>query len=329
MEAIEYTHIRPQLMARRRRLEAAIAEAEEPAQLAELLQAVDAALERLDRGTYGLCEICHEPIEPERLLADPLVCICLDHLTADQQRALEQDLDLAAQIQGAMLPKNHVRLELWEACYFYEPAGPVSGDYCDLLPAADKGDLVFLIGDVSGKGIAASLMMTYLHAIFHSLIPLGLPVNRLVGRANKLLCESTGAMNYATLVFGRASQSGEVELCNAGHLPPLVVRGNEVIRLKTTSLPVGLFCEGQFVTNRVQLEPGDSLLLYTDGLTEAWNGTEEYGLERLSKLAATLHSVPPEATINACRQDLAAFMSGAQRTDDLTLMAIQRLPEHR
>ena len=113
---------------------------------------------------------CNDTVERDRLLADPLVRLCLDHLTSDEHRALERDLELAARVQRGLLPRSDVGFNDWRVHYQYNPAGMVSGDYCDLiLPANDDGELVFLLGDVAGKGVAASLLMTHLHAMFRSL----------------------------------------------------------------------------------------------------------------------------------------------------------------
>src|SRR5712692_6832976 len=135
--------IREQLLDRREKLQNAVARFSQPEHLVELLQDVDAALDRTKDGSYGLCKTCHDPIEPERLLADPLIEYCLDHLTFDQRRSLEQDLELAAQIQLALLPKNDLSLDGWQVHYHYEPAGAVSGDYCDLATDPSNGDLFF------------------------------------------------------------------------------------------------------------------------------------------------------------------------------------------
>jgi sigma-B regulation protein RsbU (phosphoserine phosphatase) len=91
-----------------------------------LLGEVDSALERMDKGTYGLCEVCHEDIETDRLMADPLTRFCLDHLTTDQQRALEADLELASKIQSALLPQRELRLPGWDFSYHYEAVGPTT-----------------------------------------------------------------------------------------------------------------------------------------------------------------------------------------------------------
>jgi len=324
MDVTTETILRTQLQERRQRLAGGIATAGDSAPLVRLLQEVDAALERLDTGTYGLCDICHDPVEQERLMADPLLRNCLDHLTPDQQRALEQDLDLAGRIQGELLPERNLRVNGWEVGYHYEGVGPVSGDYCDVLTTGD-GALVFLLGDVSGKGIAASMLMSHLHAMFRSLITVGLPFDQLMQQANRVFCESTLPGVYATLVCGKAGRTGEVEICNAGHCPPLLIRNGTSEGIEANGLPLGLFCSGPFGVTRLAMNPGDSLLLYTDGLSEARNSSNtEYGVDRLARVARDNGRRPPQAIVGACLQDLAAFLSGVARTDDLAVMAVQR-----
>ncbi len=319
--------LRQHLVQRRQRLQTAIGEFEETTRLMRLLEEVDSALERMNQGSYGLCEVCHEPIEEDRLVADPLTRNCLDHLTSDQQRALEQDLDLASRIQTQLLPNKKLSFGGWEAYYHYEPAGPVSGDYCDLVsPETERGDLFLLLGDVSGHGVAASILMAHLHAMFHSLVAAGVSADQLVERANRIFCESTISGDYATLVCGRAGMSGEVEVCNAGHCPPLLVQAGEVTSLKATGLPVGIFSTGEYSAQKLHLDRGDSLLLYTDGLTEAQDRTNaEYGAERLARLVKGRHELSPQALIRLCLEDLTAFQSGAPKTDDLTIMVVRRV----
>ncbi|PYV39834.1 MAG: hypothetical protein DMG06_22035 [Acidobacteria bacterium] len=327
MDAARDRALRIQLLGRRQKLEDALTRSEEQAQLEQLLHEVDSALQRLDTGTYGLCEICHEPIEKDWLMADPLCRICLSHLSPDEQRAFEQDLDLASQIQRSLLPKQNLRLEGWEVYHHYEPAGPVSGDYCDLVYAETQpGELFFFLGDVSGKGVAASILMSHLHAIFRSLVATGLAVNRLVERANRVFCESTMSAQFATLICGRADRLGAIEICNAGHCPPLWVRGGTVAPIESTGLPVGIFHNGEYSMKRLELAAGESLFLYTDGLSEARNGANtEYGTDKLSTLVADRHSLSAQALTSACLEELRIFRSGTAKTDDLTIMVIRRV----
>ena len=316
--------LREQLLDRRQKLEEAIAMFDQNRELMRLLRDVDAALGRMDRGRFGLCEVCHDPIEAERLIADPMTQFCLGHLTLAQQHALEEDLGMAARIQQGLLPKRNLSIDGWEVSYHYEALGPVSGDYCDLVCAED-GHLYFIFGDVSGKGVAASMLTAHLHAMFRTLISVGLPLRQLVERASRVFCESTLPTHFATLVCGRADLKGEVEICNAGHLPPLLIRQGEVTSIEATGLPLGMFCNEHFKVYKAQLAPGDTILLYTDGLSEARNMMGvEYGVERLSRLAGESHQLPAQDLVGACLDELAAYQYGATREDDLTLMAIRR-----
>ena len=315
--------LREQLLERRERLQVTNSAAGIDAELARLLTEVDAALKRMDDGSYGLCEVCHDPVEPERLLADPLVRFCLGDLTAKQQEAFEEDLELAVRIQRGLLPPSNLEAGAWKVAYHYEPFGFVGGDYCDLIKT-DGGDLYFMLGDVSGKGMAASLLMSNLQAMFHALVPLGLSLDKLMERASRLFCENTLSTHFATLVCGKASETGEVELCNAGHLPPILIQKGGCLRLDSTGLPVGMFSDEQFATNRLRLAPGDSLLLYTDGVTEMQDLTgAEYGMERLLQSLAAPSASRPAELIHACVSSLADFRGDGNKADDLTLMAIK------
>ncbi len=318
--------LRDQLIERRHRLEAVLPGSAEHAQLSQLLSEVDSALERMDNGSYGICEACHEPVEKDRLLADPLVRYCLDHLTESGRRALEQDLELAAQMQRALLPEQNLRHDGWEVSYHYAPHGPVSGDYCDVIVPGDAGShLFFALGDAAGKGVAASMMMAHLHAIFRTLISTQLPVQQMLERASRIFCESTMSPYFATLVCGRAGAQGEIELSNAGHCKPLVIRRGEITRLEAGGLPLGLFCEGQYAAEAVQLQRGDSLLLYTDGLVEAQSAAgEEYGDQRLGQVAARLHALPPAEFVQSVLKSLQEFLRTAPMHDDLSVMLIRR-----
>jgi phosphoserine phosphatase RsbU/P len=317
--------VRTQLVSRRQKLEAAVVVSPNRSYLTSLIQEVDAALSRMEDGTYGLCEECHEPIEVERLAADPLIRLCIDHLTAPQQRALEQDLELAARIQAALLPKAGIEYGGWRTAYHYEPAGPVSGDYCDLI-AGEDGSLFFMLGDVSGKGVAASMLMAHLHAMMRSLTGTGLPLVQIVERASRILCESTLADQYATLVCGRAYRDGIVEICNAGHLAPLLGDGIAVRSIDSTGLPLGLFCGEEFSAETLQVGKGARLVLFTDGLSEGQSPLgDEFGVRQLADLVQTRHSLSAQELVRACVSKASAFRCGIPAKDDLTVMVIERI----
>ena len=322
MRTLEISFLNSQLEERKRRLEAAIALAPQSAGLAGLLREVDSALERMDKGSYGLCQECREPVEQDRLLADPLVRYCLDHLTQPEKAALQRDLNLASAVQRNLLPTMGLRVGGWETSYHYAPVGPVSGDYCDLIRS--DGQLFFVLGDVSGKGVAASMLMTQLHALFRSLTGMALPLGQIVTHVNRVFCESALAGQFATLVCGHAKPNGEVEIHNAGHWPAIVVGRGGVLRIESTGLPLGMFHEGEFSSTRLQLETGDTLFLYTDGLSEAQGSDDDYGVDRVVSLVRQQAAQPPAELIAACLDDLRTFADSKPPVDDLTLLAIRR-----
>jgi sigma-B regulation protein RsbU (phosphoserine phosphatase) len=193
-----------------------------------------------------------------------------------------------------------------------------------LIRGADQS-LHFVLGDVSGKGVAASMLMAHLNAMFRTLISIDLTLEQTVERASRVFCESTLPTQYATLVCGRANTKGEVEICNAGHLPPWLIQKNQVTSIAATGLPVGVFCSESFSVNRIQMQKGDTLFLYTDGLSETRDGFDnEYGSERLSRLLSDNAEAAPEALVSLCRHDLHTFAEGRVPVDDLTIMAITR-----
>ncbi len=289
--------LRDQLLIRRKKLETAVTKSQ-TANLVQLLEQVDRALERVDHGSFGICEVCNDNMEAERLLADPLATMCLDCLRPDEQRALEQDLELAARIQAGLLPRRDFSAAGWNVAYHYEPAGMVSGDYCDLI--AEGKNLYFMIGDVSGKGVAAAMLMANLHAMFRALVPAGLPLEQLVERANRIFCESNG-----------------------GHVPPFHVSPSQVSSIQTSTVPVGLFCDQKFSTTRIHMAPGDNLVLYTDCVSEAEDpsGTP-YGASALPRLLGENGGRIPHEVVERCIKDLIGFRGGSPRLDDQTLLVL-------
>ncbi len=314
---------RPQLLERRARLQEA-AGSVSAAYLNGLIAEIDSALQRIDAGAYGLCETCRDAIEADRLESNPLVRFCLDHLSQAELLAHQQDLDLATQIQSKLLPARDIVSEGWDAQYRYQPVGAVGGDYCELIVLDDGESLFFAVGDVAGKGVAASLLMTHLSAIFRSLISLDLPLAELVSRANRLFCESTAPAHYATLVCGRATASG-VELCNAGHCRPLLLQQGASQALDSTGLPLGLFCGGEYAVRQVALRAGESLVLYSDGITEAQDPAgAEYQELRLIRSLRDYWGQEAGAMADGVLRDLARFRQTCPPVDDMTLLIVRR-----
>lgn len=326
MNGDDFRNIQTKLIERRKRLQDTISSNENTAGLADLLIKVDSALERMNNGTYGICEVCKGSIEPDRLMADPLVTFCLDDLNKVQKKTLEDDLTLASTIQSSLLPANNVSELGYKISYNYLPAGPVSGDYCDLVISKNSSkEIYFFLGDITGKGIAASMLVTHIHAMFHSLIELNLSLKDLIERANRLFCESSLYTHFATLVCGKAIKGGQVEICNAGHCLPVIIKKDSAFSVDSNGLPLGLIHQSEYSVNTFFLEPGESIFLYSDGLSEARRGEEEFGTERINQIASVHYNSLPVEILNDFRKRLDEFSVSVPNADDLTMMSIRRL----
>jgi sigma-B regulation protein RsbU (phosphoserine phosphatase) len=314
--------LRDQLLDRRTRLERARERSGLEPDFTRLLDEVDDALARFDAGTYGLCETCGDPIEADRLIADPLQRFCLGDLTQKELSSIEYDLMLASEIQKGLLPKMDSLSDAGGVDFVYQPAGIVSGDYVDFIER--DGELYFILGDVSGKGMAASILMSNLHAMFRALVPLGLPLNELMERANHLFCESTLANHYATLICGKLNNRGEVEFVNAGHLAPIIVNNEDCVALESAGLPLGMFCDSSFIASGAKIKPGETLLLFSDGVTEAIDHLgEEFGTQRLMDTLREALGFEPTALLDNCVKAVSTFRLDAERNDDLTMLALK------
>jgi sigma-B regulation protein RsbU (phosphoserine phosphatase) len=254
---------------------------------------------------------------------DPLLTVCLDHLNHYQKKALEQDLELAIKIQRNLLPQNNLNINGWDFCYHYSPAGTVSGDFCDFIKLDDHS-VFFVLGDVSGKGISASLMMSHLNALIRSLLSLNLQVNDIVTRVNRLFSESTLSTHYATMVFGKARNDGIIELCIAGHNPPLIIENGSVNSLSATGIPVGLFANSEYEMINCKLKKGESLILYTDGLTEATFNETEYGEERLKQHLFNSKEFSSRKLLDSIIGDQKNFLKGSGLIDDVTISVLTK-----
>ncbi len=271
------------------------------------------------------CEICDGTLDEDRLRIGPLKRVCLECLSPAELDALQHDLDVASRNQARLLPARNLSFGRWQIHYHYEPLGAVSGDHIDLIrPPRSGRALHFLFGDVSGKGFGASILMANLQALFRSLVSQKLSLGTIVQRANQLFSESTAANSYATLVAGRLNGGGRLELVNAGHNPPLLVRAGSTTPLAAMAPPLGISARSRYEAERHRLAPQDFLFLYTDGISEARNPEEEeFGSDRLECCLQVLRGQPAREIVGSILEQVSTFQSGAPQVDDVTAMAIR------
>lgn len=312
------------LITRRNHLAGLTASRKEP-RWVDLMKQVDAAIGAIEVGTWGICAVCHDPVSPARMADDPLVTVCLECLSEADRRALERDLQSAGKVQRTLLPPARLAQDGWEVATHWEPLGVVSGDHVDVIPPAVPGaPLHLVLGDVSGKGVAAALLQSHLHALFRALVPAGQCLPDLFKRANELFAEATSSVSYATLAALRLGREGAFSLANAGHPRPLLADGRGVRPIEGGGLPLGLFCDSVYTERDLRLEPGQTLLLYTDGWTEGTRDDREFGIGRAAAALRRSAGLPLPELLTACRAELDRFLDGSPRRDDLTLVVVRR-----
>lgn len=274
-------------------------------------------------GTH--CSRCADEIPAMQLHDHPQVSICLECLSDQERDTLEKELGSAARVQRRLLPPRRIESDGWSIEYLWEPFGAVSGDHVDvMLPAEEGGPLHLFLGDVAGKGVGASLMQSQLHALFRALAPTQPKISDLLERTNRLFHQSTMDSCFATLAALRLYPDGRVALSNAGHPRPLLADRRGVRPVEDASLPLGVIPDANFHERELTLRPGESLLLYTDGLTEAERGGEEFGVGRAAAAFRHARTLPGSAVLTAARKALDAFLEGNGRGDDLTMVVVTR-----
>ena len=289
------------------------------------LQVLDATIEKTEDQTLGRCKVCHDYIEPDQLVVDYTRCVCLEHLSAEERSRLEFELELSGKVQQALLPQQVPEIPGLELAAFSRPADIAGGDYFDFLRFRDEAPGL-AIGDVAGHGIAASLLMASLQATLRTLAPDHGDPTEVVRRLNLLFSHNIHMTSFVTLFLAHFDpQTYVLTYCSAGHNPPLLYSrssGKEQISwLRPTGAAIGLVEEFQFGAETVNLVPGDILVLYTDGITEAMDPQgEEFGQGRLAELVRQGTHRPAQELVRNVRQRLQEFTQGEPFADDTTLI---------
>jgi sigma-B regulation protein RsbU (phosphoserine phosphatase) len=247
-----------------------------------------------------------------------------------EKEKLESELEIARQVQSQLFPKEVPKLQSLELTGVCNPARVVSGDYYDFIPV-DSHSTALVIGDISGKGISAALLMASVQSSLHAQLSLGknggISTATLVARLNRQLYESTPPEKYATFYCGLYDdESGILAYTNAGHLAPILVRQQEILKLESNGMVVGMFPEFPYEQSVIQLQKGDLLTAFTDGITESENARgEQFGEERLTDLLVRHRDRPLDEIMRAVTDTIRDWASDIDKQDDITLLLGRRI----
>jgi serine phosphatase RsbU (regulator of sigma subunit)/pSer/pThr/pTyr-binding forkhead associated (FHA) protein len=238
---------------------------------------------------------------------------------------IDEELRTAYAIQKRLLPASLPVIDGYTFAASNRPAKSVSGDYYDVVVRPD-GRIYFVIADVSGKGITAALVMSSVATAFNIFTRTDPTPADLMRELNATLAPKTAPTKFVTLVVGVLDPTnGRVEFTNAGHVPPLVVSAGGVEALRSTDLVVGLFPNAQYRNQTIELKPGDSLVLFTDGVTEAENAAEEQlGMEPVAETLKSLHCENAARMLTAIEEHVNRHIGDAPAGDDVTMLALTR-----
>ncbi|MFN8093582.1 MAG: SpoIIE family protein phosphatase [Vicinamibacteria bacterium] len=261
----------------------------------------------------ALANVAAAKIENVRLLEESM-----------EKRRMEEDMRMAAEIQTGLLPRQAPRVDGWDLAGCNRPCRTVGGDYYDF--AVEDGRLLVALGDVSGKGTGAALLMTVLRAAVRAHWTETV-LSDAVARINRTVCQNVPQSKYVTFFLAALDPAtGRLAYVNAGHNPPLLVRAaGKVDRLEDGGLVLGMFENVTYAGGTVEMRPGDTLVVYSDGVTETWSPEgAEYGEESLTALAVRSRGLAAPALLDTILREIERFEAGARASDDRTLVVLKR-----
>lgn len=235
------------------------------------------------------------------------------------------ELEVGRAVQVALLPEENPSLSGWEIWLYTRPANDVGGDLVDYLEI--DGGLGLALGDVSGKGLGAALLMAKLQATIRAVAADYDSLSALGQRLNYIFCRDQVDWRFSTLVYlVMTPGAGRIRVLNAGHLPPVVVGKSGVTSMDPVAPPLGLLQDAAYREQSLEVEPGELLILYSDGVTEARNADKDlYGEERLLELLAGLRGMSAPAAGLRILSEVERFMGEERSSDDISMIVIKRL----
>ncbi len=246
---------------------------------------------------------------------------------AIEKKKMEKELALAAQIQKDFLPKENPELENFEIAGSNIPCYQVGGDYYDFI-AIDPNRIGIIIADVSGKGVSASLLMASLRASLHSEIHPKYKLEEMACKLNDFVHRSSSPNCFITFFYSELDKkTGELRFINAGHNPPIILdKKGKIQRLESCGLCLGMFPSSSYEIKEMKLNPGDTAIFYTDGITESRNKkNEEFEEEKLIKFIQKHSKLPAQELVEKIQEEVNKFAAGTDQMDDMTLVIIKRV----
>jgi sigma-B regulation protein RsbU (phosphoserine phosphatase) len=255
-------------------------------------------------------------IEHERLLEERL-----------EKRRMEEELKVASEIQMRLQPVAPPQIEGWDMTGVSFPCREIGGDYYDFIQSKRDNRIVIAVGDVSGKGTGAALLMSSLHAAVRAQSQARVALCEVMSEINQYIYENSPSNKFLTLFYGSLDpQTGRLTYSNAGHNTPLLMRqSGEIVRLDKGGLPIGMMPGMSFMEDSVAFEAGDVLVIYSDGITESVNeGDDEFGEARLIEVIRNNLNRSASGIRDRIDEALSRFVGAAPPVDDMTLMIIKR-----
>lgn len=333
MTVSELEHFRDLLLNREGNLESMLDKSafneDESGKVQALLTEIKGALERVEDETYGTCIICDGHVERELLEVQPASQVCLDCISREQQTQLEEDLHLASKIHRALLPQAVAKIDGFEVAAKSLAARIIGGDYYDFIPGKRDNSTRIVIADTMGKGLPAGLLMSNVQGALRILADDMVSPAGLVSRLNQWICRNVPVTKFISLfcLNVNTESNGKFTYVNAGHCPPVMFRADGSIEsLQPTGAVLGVTEDFSFQEADASFNPGDLLLLYTDGVTDAGSNSDNmFEEQRLLDYVNHHKSQSPAEIVAGLLDEIRAFTGHSDFDDDLTVVAIRRV----
>jgi sigma-B regulation protein RsbU (phosphoserine phosphatase) len=245
---------------------------------------------------------------------------------ASKRKALESQLSFARTVQEHLLPRRDPAIEGFDIAGVNLPGETLSGDYFDYIDLP-KGSIGVTVADVSGEGVPAALLAASLQGMVRAHIENVYSISEIFQRVNKSLLASSAPEDFATLFYCVLDSGGILTYVNAGHNPPIVLRADgSVERLTQGGTVLGMFAGQKYPHGRTELRPGDYLIAYTDGLTEAVHEDEQFGEQRVIETARRVSGAPARIMASVLVTEADSFSGPGAAPDDITVVVVRRLP---